>query len=512
MRHLHALRAWVLSALALAGALTLLAVPVDASDSGGTDDAETKTAEPAPAPLTAIEEQLRQQTMMLRQMQEVLTRQQTEIERLRAEVDSLRGAPAATATVAASTPSSTGEMVAEKTAPELSATTGAQKPDDDIATRVGALEQRWGKLRLTGDFRFRYEGFYNQGFDAVADVDARSRLRVRARAQLSGEINKHFDWGLRLATGNFNDPVSTNQTLSDYYNRKPFAVDRMFVRFNSRTDPVELELVAGKFDFTWRKTPITFDSDLQPEGISESLRFKTGDETPLRAVKLVAWQLPYLERSVGADAVIYGGQIQTDWKWSDNWSSTLNGTFHDFEKVDVLAAAVNVPSTLVNAGFNYGSTNAVFTNPFTGRPEFFSEFRVVDVLADLRYTGFGDKDAKGETRWPMVITADWLRNTSAFDNNKDGGFASLTVGRAAQAEDWQFEYAFYKSERDAFPSVFGESDVPATNSVNHWIRGSYMINRQVMLEVRHMFQRRLLRTGPEDRVLNRLQVDVHYRF
>ena len=39
-----------------------------------------------------------------------------------------------------------------------------------------------------------------------------------------------------------------------------------------------------------------------------------------------------------------------------------------------------------------------------------------------------------------------------------------------------------------------------------------MINRQVMLDVRHMLQKRLITVGPEDRWLNRLQVDIHYRF
>ena len=61
-------------------------------------------------------------------------------------------------------------------------------------------------------------------------------------------------------------------------------------------------------------------------------------------------------------------------------------------------------------------------------------------------------------------------------------------------------------------SVLGESDLLSTNGEAHWIRGAYMINKQVQFELRHIFQERLLRTGPENRWLNRLQFDVHYRF
>jgi len=82
--------------------------------------------------------------------------------------------------------------------------------------------------------------------------------------------------------------------------------------------------------------------------------------TPLRALEFTAWQLPYRERTIGADAVLFGGQVLTDWKFSDNWAATLTGTFHDFEQVDVIPPATGVSPTLVNAGFDYATTNTVF--------------------------------------------------------------------------------------------------------------------------------------------------------
>src|SRR2546423_10464458 len=86
---------------------------------------------------------------------------------------------------------------------------------DQTQRHVEELYKRFGALRLSGDLRFRYEAFRNQGFDALLASPDRNRLRVRARLALDGTINKNFDWGLKLATGIFTDPITTNPTLTD---------------------------------------------------------------------------------------------------------------------------------------------------------------------------------------------------------------------------------------------------------------------------------------------------------
>src|SRR5205823_687267 len=122
---------------------------------------------------------------MLTEMQAMLERQQAEIDRLRAELDATH-ASAAPASPATPAPAS---AVASTTA---RAGTAAQA--DDLTRKVDDLVSRWGKFKLSGDVRVRYEGFFNQGFDALTDIAARNRERLRVRAQLSSAINDHFDW------------------------------------------------------------------------------------------------------------------------------------------------------------------------------------------------------------------------------------------------------------------------------------------------------------------------------
>ena len=62
-------------------------------------------------------------------------------------------------------------------------------------------------------------------------------------------LANEFDWGLRLATGSFADSISTNQTLTDFYNRKPFALDQAFITYKPHGVP-GLRLQGGKFEAT----------------------------------------------------------------------------------------------------------------------------------------------------------------------------------------------------------------------------------------------------------------------
>lgn len=470
-----------------------------------TAKASAATASPAAGPATAVEEQLRRQGAALERLEQLLLEQRAEIERLRSELDEVRaGAPAPRrAAGPEAAPTSAASVAARSEA--VSPAPQAPVAGDETAKRVERLTKAFGDLKLTADVRFRYEGFWNQGLDAAAGAPARHRLRVRARAQIGSKIGDHFDWGVRLATGSFTDPVSTNATLTDYFERKPFAVDRAFLHFTTNTDPVNFDVYAGKFDFTWKRTSLTFDSDLQPEGLSERLRFKLGADSPLRGVTLVAWQLPIRERSVGADAYIYGGQVQTDWTWNDEWSSSLSGAFHDYEQANLIPPFTNVSPTVINAGLEYGTTNTVRINPFTNQPEFASKFRVVNVLADVTYRGL-------DKRFPVTLLVDYLHNTSAANNERDAGLATIQVGQRREEGDLYFEYAYWRAERDAYPSVFMESDVIPTNSENHWVQSSYMVRRNVEFALKYFWEQRLRTASPENRWLNRYQVDMIYSF
>ncbi len=59
--------------------------------------------------------------------------------------------------------------------------------------------------------------------------DDRDRMRVRARLGVNARVSDTITAGIRLATGNTTDRVSTNQTLGQNFNRYQFLIERAFV-------------------------------------------------------------------------------------------------------------------------------------------------------------------------------------------------------------------------------------------------------------------------------------------
>ena len=217
-------RSAVLAALMLVGSVPAAraAAPSDGDTTAKPRDTTAAEAAPGsvgatpPATPAPIEEQLRRQGEMLEQMQQLLLKQQAEIDRLRGELDTIHGdgtAAAAAPAVATSGAATTGS------ATPVAATSTAPQDTADLGKRIEAVEKRFGGFAFSGDLRARSESLFNQGFDTPLDIDSRYRARLRLRFQITDKIDNHFDLGLRLASGSFDDPTSTNQTLTSFFDR-----------------------------------------------------------------------------------------------------------------------------------------------------------------------------------------------------------------------------------------------------------------------------------------------------
>ncbi|MFL6214070.1 MAG: putative porin [Blastocatellia bacterium] len=454
-------------------------------------------------------------------LERLIEQQQREIQSLRAVIEkrdadapaSQPASPLQAVQPAASAPPSV--VVATNQVP-ASGKNEAATPE--AQRRVDELYKRFGSLRFSGDLRFRFESFRNQGFDALAEAPDRNRLRVRARLALDGTLSKNFDWGLKLATGIFTDPITTNQTLTDFYERKPFALERAFIRYDSKGDHVGVQLVAGKFEPTFRRTQMVWDDDVNVEGASEAIYFKT--KSPLRQVKLVAFQLPFNEVSAGKDGVLYGGQVQTDWQFSPKLSANANVAYYDWNHADQVLLALGAATTQVNGGITngagvtgnqngaLGTTNRIIRNA-AGQPiGFLAGFNLVDFLGNLTWAVSG--------RFPVTFVFDYVHNaTNRVRNEKDGYWFGGQVGQAREKGDWLFGYYFTRIEQDAVLVPFNFSDILASNSRAHMPTVAYQIANGVTLQWTGLFSQRVnpvLVTSPFDRYLNRMQFDVIYKF
>jgi Putative porin len=77
-------------------------------------------------------------------------------------------------------------------------------------------------------------------------------------------LAEDFTGGFFLATGSLGDSNSTNETLTNFFDRKTVGLDRGYIAYQPLAHKW-LQLTGGKFAYPWQRTSVTFDPDLNPE-------------------------------------------------------------------------------------------------------------------------------------------------------------------------------------------------------------------------------------------------------
>jgi hypothetical protein len=406
------------------------------------------------------------------------------------------------------------------------------------------------------------------------ELSLRQRMRIRARLQMRGTIGNEFDWGLRLATGSFADNISTNQTLTDFFNRKPFALDQAFLTYKPRQLP-GLRLQGGKFEIPWLFTEMTFDQDLTVDGFNEQYS-RTFKKSAFKDLTFVAWQLPMLERNSafvrnsngtlniiqsrldGRDLALYGGQLRTRIEPSSKVALTLAAADHYFygtqfispvqvfgstltlpivvtipatatTPAQVVTTQVSIPRDLLVAGnANLGLTN-LSNNAVNSDGRLSSGFNLVDF--------FGRLDLKYNKRFPVSLLFDFVTNTQTRDvirsgpggttevlrnNEKHGFWGEVQVGQSRERGDLFLGYTFLQIAKDAVLTPFNFSDVTQQSDMRgHRVVFTYTADPRVTFSVIGIVTQRLnglfgpfvpTPAGSLDRSTFRLQLDTVFRF
>jgi len=220
--------------------------------------------------------------------------------------------------------------------------------------RFSGLEDVLGRFRWNGDVRVRGESYF-QKYSGCTVCNDRNRARVRIRFGFDGKLNDDFIAGISLATGTLADPTTTNETLTNFFQRKTIGLDRGYITYN----PVAakwLSLTAGKFAFTWQRTSVTFDPDFNPEGFVEKFSKDFTSVPVVKNVNLQFMQLLYNEASgngglyKGRDSFAVGGQIGGRLQPLPFWTMTPSFTILNFRYQDVLLNASAFQAGAVNTG------------------------------------------------------------------------------------------------------------------------------------------------------------------
>jgi Putative porin len=545
-------------------ALTVLALSAgvwaQTSDTAATPGAAPQSSESGAASAQPGDTDLRSE---LEQLKQLVREQQKRIDALETEHQN----PAAVNSAASSAAPASDNSQASNSAPPSTpanpqtAFAGQNVQSGSSDERVRNLERQIkgiGPISFSGDVRLRGEPFFGGPSDQSLD---RMRGRVRARFNAVADLGPQFRAGLTLASGDINDPTSTNQSLTGFYARKAVALDQAFVEFTPRQFKA-LTLTGGKFRYPWYNTELTWDKDLNPEGAAQTLAFKLN--TPvLKRIAFIGFELPFAEvaGTTSTDKrisqnVTYGGQVQTSWQLGPRITLSAYSGFYDFRGADSIALALarassKNPQTPLSGALPLTSGNPVQDSTYTttaatvitiggtsyptgvtsvASAQFASKFALFDNIARV------DIDT-GHPRLPIAFIGDYVQNTEACANlpniiplpantatqtfkqtvnapcdphQRRGYWAEGRFGRLQAKGDLQVGYTHIFIEREAVLGNFNYSDIrQGTNVTQHRVDMFYQFDRRVQLGFTALVGRPLATTEPW---LTRLQFDTTYIF
>lgn len=179
------------------------------------------------------------------------------------------------------------------------------KSTTDESRRLSSLSDLVSRFRFNGDIRVRGESF----FQDYSGCQERNRARVRVRFGLEGKLNEDFTAGFALAAGSLGDPTTTNETFTNFFDRKTIGLDKGYITYNPLAHPW-ISATGGKFAYQWQRTAVTGDPDLNPEGLDVKLSFDTHNSL-VKNVTIQAISYLFSEVTAGTDSYALGGQAQT---------------------------------------------------------------------------------------------------------------------------------------------------------------------------------------------------------
>lgn len=441
---------------------------------------------------------------------------------------------------------------------------GTATTAQDEQKRVSALEGLVARFRLNGDIRMRGESF----FQDYPGFQNRNRARVRVRFGFDGKLNEDFVGSVALATGSLGDPTTTNETFTNFFDRKTIGLDKAYITYN----PVAhnwFSATGGKFPYLWQRTQITGDPDLNPEGFDVKASFNT--HTPLvKNVTVQAFNMLFNEVTSGTDSYSLGAQIAAKLE-AGPWTATASYMGERWNGSSALLQASGFATQATSIGFTSGGTtttipatgegpgcakgsaaggsfptippcafspngetNAVFIGN-DGKPHFASGFLYSDFILN-------NQVKTGLKRLPLNALLEFEQNLSAAAHPYDTSgkvisslgpqdkayLADISLGQTKNKNDVQFGYAYLRQEQDSVLAAFAESDQRApTNILQNRVYGLWKVRANTVASFTWWhghtlntnlqnnaatLNKTITKAGQEEANLNRFQFDLIYTF
>ncbi|MCE2396258.1 putative porin [Candidatus Poribacteria bacterium] len=353
-----------------------------------------------------------------------------------------------------------------------------KEPEGKDAAQLA--KQLWGAF-FSADARFRQEGIFRDG--------SPNRYRYRIRLRMSGNfpIHSKVNLGFRMVTGATDDPTTGNVDLDNYFSKKGFNLDRLFLRY---VPSQSLTVTVGKFPNPFEHVELAFHNDVQLEGAAQQFRVK--DVGFIDQVQLNLGQFVLDEIKSSPDTNLFAGQLFVEGFHFKGLS--FGATLYEYRNEDNIAQAVE------EGRLGGGDTNTRI-GAGTGISSYLSGFRTVEGLAKYEFA---------IASAPLWLLGAYAQNLLADANDK-AYWAEIGVGPIPRLGQLRTLYHYVWVERESMISNYNNADIFNPNAHGHELKFVLPLEKNISIEVLYFIAKNIIASGANSsQHKTRLQLKVKF--
>jgi hypothetical protein len=399
-----------------------------------------------------------------------------------------------------------------------SATSQSQTPP--IEVRVQKVEEqvlKLGPIRLSGDFRFRFDTILRKATAAPDPLLAHVqnvRMRYRLRLNMDTDISPVLSFHGQLSTGPINNALTLDQDFTSTIAHQPFFINEAWIDYHPNKT---VQLQGGRVQEVFAdNSRFLFDDDVRFNGFNEKFSFSRGNAgMELRAgqywfsspnVAVITAGSPLAAAGdevgkIGRAAMLFHQGLLWNQRFNERWSQQLGAdiqVFREPNQIQLASTAAGVvfivqPGLgLVLSGPMTGAGNA--TTKAGGAIYTAEDFNVARLTYRLNHSGF----RVGEHAYPISFNLQGSRNFGTDANERDAMLAALQIGKPAKRGDMSFLYVLSIKGANSIISQLTDDDLGTGTGVNlrtHYFRWELGLAKKVTLQSLVFVQRELRNSG-----------------
>ena len=332
-------------------------------------------------------------------------------------------------------------------------------------TDISQLAKQLWKAFFSADARFRQEGIFRDG--------SPNRYRYRIRLRMGGNfpIHSKVDFGFRMVTGATDDPTTGNVDLDNYFSKKGFNLDRLFLRY---TPSQSLMITMGKFPNPFEHVELVFHNDVQLEGAAQ--QFRVEDVGFINQIQLNLGQFVLDEIKNRPDTNLFAGQLFVEGFHFKGLS--FGATLYEYRNEDNIAQAVE------EGRLGGGDTNTRI-GAGTGTSTYLSEFRTIEGLAKHEFE---------IASVPLWLLGAYAQNLLADVNDK-AYWAEIGAGPISRLGQLRALYHYVWVERESMISNYNNADIFNPNTHGHELKFVLPVEKNISVEVLYFIAKDIIASG-----------------